>query len=51
MIGFDQIVYQVQENAGAIIVQVSVQMGTLRRPVDVFFVTSDGTALGKYVNA
>lgn len=47
VIGFDQTLYQVNEDAGQAVVNVVVRMGTLRRPVVVNVFTADDTALGE----
>lgn len=48
VIGFNQTLYQVDEDVGQVIVNVEVCMGILRRPVVVFVFTANNAAIGEY---
>ena len=48
IIGFDQAIYDVDEDAGQAFVVVEVLNGILRRPVEVTVNTADDSALGEY---
>ena len=48
VIGFNQTLYQVDEDVGQAIVNVEVCMGILRRPVVVFVFTANNAAIGEY---
>ena len=47
IIGFDQVIYNVSEDAGPAFVVVEVRSGILRRPVEVTVNTTDDSALGE----
>lgn len=47
IIGFNQTLYQVDEDVGQAIVNVEVRMGILRRPVVVYVFSANNAALGE----
>ena len=47
IIGFDQTIYDVNEDVGQAFVVVEVRNGILRRPVEVTINTADDSALGE----
>jgi hypothetical protein len=47
VIGFNQTLYQVDEDVGQAIINVEVRMGILRKPVIVFVFTANGEAFGE----
>ena len=47
IIGFNQTLYQVDEDVGQAIINVDVQMGILRKPVVVFVFTANDVAIGE----
>ena len=47
VIGFEQPIYEVEENDGSVNVRILVLMGDLRRDVVVSVSTQDDTAVGK----
>lgn len=48
VVGFNQLQYTAQENAGSLSFVIEVLQGNLQRSVNVSFSTEDNTAVGKY---